>query len=229
MSVKIIAASAFLLAAAASHVTAQDASSLYVTGALGVSIPDSWESDLNVPTTFVITGDFDASPLVRFGIGHDYDGPLRVEVELSHRSLAFQNSFVALTGGVLDVNAGSTANVTALMVNGLYDFDLPGSDYVVYAGAGLGTAAVVVDLVRGPSNPTFVLSQGDYNALAAQLRLGVERGLANSMTLFADYTYFHVSQQEYTGANGANGSIQRPHSFDPIQSHELAVGVRYNF
>ncbi len=101
------------------------------------------------------------------------------------------------------------------MINGLYDFDLPATDYVVYIGAGLGVGHVDVDLQGGPAFPGFRFADGDHTALAGQSSLGVERGLANGMTVFADYTYLHVAEQEYDGFNTNLGSL-RPMPRPPI-------------
>lgn len=231
MSSKTLTAAALLLAASATHATAQNSSGFYATGALGASTPGSWDGSFDLRAlALTIDGLFDASPLARVAVGYAYNYTLRAEVELSFRRLAFQDdSNIGLPApfDILDADADSTINITALMVNGLYDFDLPSSDYTIYVGAGLGMASVEVDLTDGPDNQNFVITQGDYTALAGQLRLGVERGMANGVTPFADYTYFHVQEREYTGANGLGGNV--PQSFGQIQSHELAIGVRYAF
>ncbi len=176
--------------------------------------------------SLAIEGDFEAGPLVRIGGGIAHAGPLRTELELSYRHLDFSDTFVSsLTGVAIDAS-GDTA-VTAVMINGLYDFDLPTSDYAIYAGAGLGMAHVDVDLQRGPGDPGFQVINGTYTALAGQLRLGVERGLANGVAVFADYTYLRVTDQDFDGFNTFGGSLQQ--QFGPIQSHELAIGLRYGF
>ena len=113
------------------------------------------------------------------------------------------------------------------MVNGLYTMPIGSSDYVGYFGGGLGVAQVDVDLKRGPSNPNFVLSQGDYTSLAAQLRVGAERQLNNGVTVFTDYTYFHVADKNYTTFN-SNSGANDPQSLGSINSHEIAVGLRFS-
>ena len=71
------------------------------------------------------------------------------------------------------------------------------------------------------------MSQGDYTSLAAQLRVGAERQLNNGVTVFTDYTYFHVADKDYTGFNTSLGA-NTPQSFGSINSHEIAVGLRFS-
>jgi opacity protein-like surface antigen len=70
------------------------------------------------------------------------------------------------------------------------------------------------------------VSQGDYTSLAAQLRVGAERQLNNGVTVFTDYTYFHVADQNYLAFNTGFGAATQ--SFGSINSHEIAVGLRFS-
>jgi len=99
----------------------------------------------------------------------------------------------------------------------------------VSAGFGLGMASVDVDFRRGPDGlpPGFQLIEGSFTAPAAQLRLGAERELANGMRVFADYTYLYVTETEFDGYNDGLGDVEQ--IFSPLDSHEIAIGVRYGF
>ncbi len=200
---------------------------LYVSGAAGASISSSFEGNNEAPgQSLPFSGDFEAAGLVRIAVGNSFGSAIRAEVEMSYRGFEFEDNIIGSSGNPID-SAGS-ARTTALMVNALYDIPLGTSPYSIYVGGGLGTARVEVDLRRGPSNPTFVLTEGDFTALAGQLRLGAERELNNGMTVFADYSYFQVSEQRYTTFNSA-GVTFFEQDFGPIQSHELGIGIRMQF
>ena len=197
---------------------------LYFSGAIGASVAGDYEGDLTTVSPFPIWGDFDTSGALRLAVGSTFGSSFRGEAELSYRDMQFADE-AGVSGEILD-SVGNAA-ITALMVNGLYTMPIGSSGYVGYFGGGLGVAQVDVDFKRGPSMPTWVLSQGDYTSLAAQLRVGAERQLNNGVTVFTDYTYFHVADKDYTGVNGLSsaGTLQ---SFESINSHEIAVGLRFS-
>ena len=200
---------------------------LYFSGAIGASVAGDYEGDLNPNGTFRLPmrGDFDTSGALRLAVGSTFGSSFRGEAELSYRDMQFADEFTSSANGPED-SVGNAA-ITALMVNGLYTMPIGSSGYVGYFGGGLGVAQVDVDLKRGPSAPNFVLSQGDYTSLAAQLRVGAERQLNNGVTVFTDYTYFHVADKDYTSFNTGFGAAN-PQSFGSINSHEIAVGLRFS-
>ena len=197
---------------------------LYFSGAIGASVAGDFEGDLDPTTSFPIWGDFDTSGALRLAVGSTFGSSFRGEAELSYRDMQFADEYTS-THGPLD-SVGNAA-ITALMVNGLYTMPVGSSDYVGYFGGGLGVAQVDVDFKRGPNLPNFVLSQGDYTSLAAQLRVGAERQLNNGVTVFTDYTYFHVADKDYTTFN-TNSGANDSQSFGSINSHEIAVGLRFS-
>ena len=198
---------------------------LYFSGAIGASVAGDFEGDLDPNGTFRLPmrGDFDTSGALRLAVGSTFGSSFRGEAELSYRDMQFADE-VEDSIGPLD-SAGNAA-ITALMVNGLYTMPIGSSGYVGYFGGGLGVAQVDVDFKRGPDDPTHVLSQGDYTSLAAQLRVGAERQLNNGVTVFTDYTYFHVADKDYTTFNTDDPAL--PQSFGSINSHEIAVGLRFS-
>ena len=198
---------------------------LYFSGAIGASVAGDYEGDLTTVSPFPIWGDFDTSGALRLAVGSTFGSSFRGEAELSYRDMQFADEFTSSTTGPGD-SVGNAA-ITALMVNGLYTMPVGSSDYVGYFGGGLGVAQVDVDFKRGPNLPNFVLSQGDYTSLAAQLRVGAERQLKNGVTVFTDYTYFHVARKDYTTFNTIQGA-GAPQSFGSINSHEIAVGLRFS-
>lgn len=198
---------------------------LYVSGAVGASLQADYEGDLNTTLTNPTEGDFDTSGVFRLAVGSAFGSSFRGELEYSFRHMLFADDFNPSTGG--PANSVGDAGISALMVNGLYAMPIGSSGFVGYAGGGLGVAHVDVDFRRGPPNTGFVMSQGDYTSLAAQLRVGGEYELSNGMAVFADYTYFHVAQEDFDGFNTFSGAQQQ--SFGPINSHEIAVGLRFSF
>jgi hypothetical protein len=198
---------------------------LYFSGAIGASVAGDYEGDLNPNGTFRLPmwGDFDTSGALRLAVGSTFGSSFRGEAELSYRDMQFADEFVSVAGPADSVG---NAAITALMVNGLYTMPIGSSGYVGYFGGGLGVAQVDVDFKRGPNSPNFVLSQGDFTSLAAQLRVGAERQLNNGVTVFTDYTYFHVADQNYLAFNTGFGAATQ--SFGSINSHEIAVGLRFS-
>jgi hypothetical protein len=199
---------------------------LYFSGAIGASVAGDYEGDLNQSLTASrpIWGDFDTSGALRLAVGSTFGSSFRGEAELSYRDMQFADEIQEVNQSRDSVG---NAAITALMVNGLYTMPIGSSDYVGYFGGGLGVAQVDVDLKRGPNLPNFVISQGDYTSLAAQLRVGAERQLNNGVTVFTDYTYFHVADQNYLTFNTLSGADD-PQSFGSINSHEIAVGLRFS-
>lgn len=202
---------------------------LYFSGAIGASVAGDYEGDLDPGRNYPISGDFDTSGALRLAVGSTFGSSFRGEAELSYRDMQFADEFTDLANPAFSpIDSVGNAAITALMVNGLYTMPIGSSDYVGYFGGGLGVAQVDVDFKRGPSRPTFVLSQGDYTSLAAQLRVGAERQLNNGVTVFTDYTYFHVADKDYTSFNGLGGGSAATQSFGSINSHEIAVGLRFS-
>ena len=197
---------------------------LYFSGAIGASVAGDYELDLDQDRAFLKWGDFDTSGALRLAVGSTFGSSFRGEAELSYRDMQFADE-VEDSIGILD-SVGNAA-ITALMVNGLYTMPIGSSGYVGYFGGGLGVAQVDVDLRRGPTLPSWVMSQGDYTSLAAQLRVGAERQLNNGVTVFTDYTYFHVARKDYTTFNTLSGADDSQ-SFGSINSHEIAVGLRFS-
>ncbi|MCG3267361.1 outer membrane protein [Yoonia sp. I 8.24] len=200
-------------------------SDYYFTGAIGSSVGGNFEGYLG---SFDVEGTFDPSALVRLGAGYNISELFRVEVEVSYRRLAIGDEFERVSAGFL-LDSDGEAATTTFMLNGLYDIDLPTSTFDLYVGGGLGMASVDVDFRRGPDGlpPGFQLIEGSFTAPAAQLRLGAERELANGMRVFADYTYLYVTETEFDGYNDGLGDVEQ--IFSPLDSHEIAIGVRYGF
>ena len=196
---------------------------LYFSGAIGASVAGDFEGDLTGNSTLPFWGDFDTSGALRLAVGSTFGSSFRGEAELSYRDMQFADEIQEVNQSRDSVG---NAAITALMVNGLYTMPVGSSDYVGYFGGGLGVAQVDVDLKRGKGEPNFVLSQGDYTSLAAQLRVGAERQLNNGVTVFTDYTYFHVADQNYLAFSSGFGAATQ--SFGSINSHEIGVGLRFS-
>jgi opacity protein-like surface antigen len=182
---------------------------------------------LDTGNSFLLQGNFDTSGALRLAVGSTFGSSFRGEVELSCRDMQFADELLLINDSETADSKGDAA-ITAFMVNGLYSMPIGSSGYVGYFGGGLGVAQVHIDLQRGPISPDFVMIQGDYTSLAAQLRVGAERQLNNKMTLFTDYTYFHMPDKDFSGFNIFFG-VGAPQSFGPINSHEIAVGLRISF
>lgn len=160
-----------------------------------------------------INTSFDTGWLAAVAVGRDFAGPLRAEIEYSHR----QADIDSVTGSV--VNAAPpppflpfTGNITgdvaidALMINAYADTPL--SAFVLYAGLGVGVAF---------SDTTFDgIGKTDTN-FAFQLMAGAEYPVSPTVSLTAGYNLFVVEDIAF-----GNDNID-------VTSQAAVAGVRFKF
>ena len=180
---------------------------------------------------------WDAGIAVLGNIGWGFGNGLRLEGEVSYR----QNDVNTITGfGALGprlTNVGGQQQSMGLMVNTLYDFQIPSSPWVVpYLGVGLGVAwnnwsstrtrYVPADLQVNLSNTTTAFA---YQFIAgAAFPIGSVPGLA----ITAEYRFFGSLPTKVdgtlstysTGRTIASGSLKASNYNDMV-----LIGLRYNF
>ncbi len=184
---RILLAAAAVLLAGAGGASAQ---SFYVGAYGGVNY--GHESDVLVDGIGGINMATDIGYAVGGFVGYDFGNSFRVEGELAYR----RNALNEMSQGGLAMAMEGYVSSTALMVNGLYDFD-SGSALTPYIGGGVGVAqfsvrdAMFVDIPDTPTNQ-------DDTVFAYQFIAGVGYELSPTLTLFADYRLFGTMDPEFT-------------------------------
>ena len=167
------------------------------------------------PTTSA-DGEFDSGFMAGGAVGYAFTDNWSAELDYAYRSNDV--SSVSANGSTV-ANGGDYAS-TALMLNGFYRFD---TDWVIrpYVGAGLGYATEIdIDLEGGGSSGSW-----SGTAPAAQLMIGGEASLTDSLRAFAEFRYFRAFSPEMDAEEGgAVGSIEADYDH-----FGLLFGVNYAF
>ncbi|WP_170294814.1 OmpA family protein [Roseospira navarrensis] len=141
--------------------------------------------------------------------GYAFGNGLRAEVEGGHRRNTVDNWGGTGLDGDLSAWHG--------MVNLLYDIDT-GTGFTPFVGAGLGAAFVSIDA----DNRARGLSADDSDVgLAYQAMVGLGYSVTDSLSLSADYRFFHAVD---ITADAGSGGVS-----DSYMNHALVVGLRYAF
>jgi len=178
---------------------AQAAGDFYVSGNIG----GSWARDASIGQpggAASKTMTFNNGYLLVAAFDHKFDGGFRVESEWSYRKSDDDKYGTAAASG--DVKT------TALMVNGVYDFDT-GTGWAPYLGLGVGMANVNYQGSTLNASGT----DGAYQILA-----GVGVDLGSGVTLDLGYRYFDPNKVKMDGVYTSDNS-----------SHDVAVGLRFTF
>lgn len=139
-----------------------------------------------------VTGtDVDTGVIAGGAFGYDYAGsPWQAEVEYTYRS--------ADVTPAASLGIGGDYASTSLMVNGLYSFATNGA-LRPYVGAGIGFVTEVdLDIDAGPAAGEYE----DSGVFAAQVMVGADYALSDSVGLFGELRYFTAGSQTLEGASG---------------------------
>lgn len=171
-----------------------------------------------------------------FAIGRNLGNGLRVEAEVRQRTLNIDSSHRAGPVGGRSSEQFSVAGQlrsTTLMVNGLYDLPVSGA-FKPYLKGGLGVAhnASQAAINVSPTFASFGLPadfrsaypKGSDTSLAYAVGFGVAYDIAKDVSLDLGYQYINLGRAK-TGVD-SNGDV---FSFDKPASHEVTVGLRYQF
>ena len=171
-----------------------------------------------------------------FAIGRELGQGLRVEAELRQRTLDTDSSYRAGPVGGRTSEQFSVAGQlrsSTLMVNGLYDLPVSGA-FKPYLKAGLGVArnrseadinvTPTFAALGLPANYRSPYPKGSDTSLAYAFGFGVGYAITQDVTLDLGYQYINLGSAK-TGVD-MNGDV---FSFDKPASHEVTVGLRYQF
>lgn len=185
----------------------------YFAGGAGVVV--SQESDLpdSVIGTTKIHGE--TGFMIGGAAGYRFKRSMRAELELAYRRIGWRDG----ENNSNRVSMEGTANLTSLMGNFLFDFDL-GGPIRPYAGLGVGISILEGDEVS-VAGRRFSKISGD--ALAFQLIAGGAYRLSERIELTGDYRFQRTGRFEITDSANVKQEMS------PVQTHGFMLGMRYNF
>lgn len=180
--------------------------------------------------------DLQSGGVAGIAVGRSIGNGLRLEAELRYRDIDIDGSHRAgPTGGRSSEQFSVRGNLrsTTLMVNALYDLPVAGA-FKPYVKAGIGAARNVgnADINITPTFANFGLGadfrsaypEGTHTSLAYAVGAGVGYAITPQVTLDLAYQYINLGRAK-TGVD-RNGDVL---SFDKPASHDVTVGVRYQF
>jgi len=176
----------------------------------GALFPDS--SDMN-NLSLTADVDYDTGYGVGLLMGYDF-GEWRLDVEGSYRTSSVDTLNV---NSAPSTTSGGDLEVSALMINGYYDFEMPG-DVSPYLGAGIGVARVSLDGYT--SSGTLIVDDSD-TVFAGQLSAGVLYALNEQVSLDLGYRYMMTGDAEL---NAPSGKLETD-----ADNHLILVGVKFHF
>ena len=223
----------------------QEFSGWYLRGDVGMT--NQSIKSLNNPdpanVLFTQTGvGFDSSPLFDLGVGYQFNNWFRVDVTGQYRGRAnFHGSqfTTAFAGSALVDNYTGSKSETVVMANGYVDL---GTWWCVtpFIGAGIGTSYNRISGFRDDgviynggvlnNSVTFAGDAGKWN-FAWALHTGLAYKVSPNVTVELAYSYMNLGDAT-TGANtnfAGSAVPQNPWTMHDITSHDLKLGVRWNF
>ncbi len=140
-------------------------------------------------------------------LGYDFDGPLRLESEITYRENEIR------TGGGIAPQAGTSA----LMFNGFYDFSPFKNSFEIYFGAGIGAATAQLTTISLGQ----VLDESE-TVFAYQLEAGFGWNFRSNFNFSLGYRFFDTAEPEFVLSTG-------PRLRMDLENHEVIMKLRYRF
>lgn len=204
----------------------------YVSGFLGVSVPQNTDATFTVfgGDTFNDRVEFDPSINIGGTGGYDF-GFVRLEGELSYKrgeisTLTSTNLTSGATTRLVNVDGGLGA--LAMMFNCFFDLH-NGTPVTPYFGGGAGFAALHLDdtfgtIASGPSagTRTQLYSSDNDTVFAYQAGAGLDIALNRRLSLDLGYRYFGTAQANFNKNFNTETTLK-------FESHNAAVGIRVKF
>jgi opacity protein-like surface antigen len=179
---------------------------------------------------FIGIATFYPGPSWMGAVGYRIDN-FRIEGEYSY----FRNDFDKLTfftpgtttaSGPAQTSPGAYVDGRAIMFNAYYDIPINGSSLKPYIGGGLGFYNAHIVNLSPPGFGGFVANGFSPDRFAFQLRAGLNYAISRKFDIFLGYRYFQGNRFRYTIDNSSPPLVLRPNG---LESHNLELGVRYNF
>jgi opacity protein-like surface antigen len=216
------------------------ASSWYLRGDIGITNQQIKNltniQDVNNSVQNVGLG-FDSSGLFGLGIGYNWNEWLRFDLTGEYRSRAnFHGSQVITSGGntYTDEYSGSKSE-WLFLANAYVDLGTWGG-FTPFIGAGVGGARVTIHgfqdvcTVCAGGSVAFGDDHSQWN-FAWALHAGLAYKITKNTTFELAYRYVNLGDAQsgdlyaYDGTN----NIDNPMKFENLTSHDIKVGLRFNF
>jgi opacity protein-like surface antigen len=216
----------------------EEYSSWYLRGDIGITnqrVDDLTNiQDVNNSVRNIGLG-FDASPLFGIGVGYNFNDWLRFDVTGEYRSKAnFHGTQVIRSGGgtITDEYTASKSEWLFLL-NGYVDLGT-WNGFTPFVGAGVGFSRNTISSFQDVNTPRLGVAFGDDASkwnFAWALHGGLAYKVTKNFTVELAYRYVDlgdaVSGDLYTYLGG--NAIVNPMEFHRLTSHDIKLGVRFNF
>jgi len=187
----------------------------------------------------IVDHDFDSSPFIGFGIGvrhserfrFDFTGEYRGKSDFTGLDTYVDVSGPCPTGVCTNEHTGIKSE-WLFLANAFWDIGTY-RGITPYVGAGVGTAAVSLDGFKDVNLITNGLHWADDNTewnLAWALHAGISYEISSDVTFDLGYRFTYLGDGE-TGRYSTYGTTttQGPTKLQDIVSHDVMVGLRWNF
>ena len=216
---------------------AQQVRGLYLGGSLGVN----WMEDSDVtahlgPRSGTGSASFHDGFVAIGNIGWGFGNGIRAEFEMNYRQNELSNLSMSNAGFGPYTNTGRAFS-WGLMLNGYYDFNLPGWPVQPYIGAGVGTVTQNWDNIRvanRANSGNFEHIVGTNTVLAYQLILGLAIPVEAmpGLAFTAEYRALGALDGDrdayYYPGNGGPRIVGSADTTNGL-NQSVTVGLRYNF
>ncbi len=189
---------------------AYSAEGLYVSGNLGLAIPNNSDVTFSDSPGATLTVESNSGLALAGAIGYGLSNNVRLEAEVAYQKNDMDK--MKILGVGLDIN-GDTSSL-ALLLNGYYDFKNK-SAFTPFIGGGIGIAKVNMSDVTLFGLP--IGSSDDDTVFAYQVGAGVSYAVNEKVSIDVKYRYFATSDPEF-------GTSTMEYS-----SHNIYAGVRVAF
>jgi opacity protein-like surface antigen len=175
---------------------------------------------------------FDSAPLFGLGIGYNFNEWLRFDVTGEYRGKANFHGFDIGYNPAPhdDVYTGSKSELTFL-ANAYVDLGT-WSNFTPFVGAGVGISRNTISSFRDISTSFGSAAYADSASkwsFAWALYAGVGYKVTKNLTLELAYRYIDLGNAQSGNITNFAGVVGGPYEFNHITSHDLKLGLRFNF
>jgi opacity protein-like surface antigen len=185
----------------------------------------------------IIDKNFEAGMLFGLGFGYKWNNWLRFDITGEYRGeTGFHGMDIYTDGGPRFNNYTAKKSEWLYLANIYADLGTWGG-VTPFVGAGIGFARVGIHSFRdagidGFGAPTLAYAESDYKwNIAYAFHAGLAYQVTNNFTIELAYRYVYLGDGQsgdiiaYDGTN----NIRNPMIFRDIDSHDLKLGIRYQF
>ena len=214
----------------------EEFSSWYLRGDIGFSTQSvrslSNRNYANYNSVVNVDRSFDSAPLFGIGIGYNYNEWLRLDVTGEYRGKANFHGFdIGYNPGPNDdVYSGSKSELTFL-ANAYVDLGT-WSNFTPFVGAGVGISRNTISSFYDTSASFRSAAYADAASkwsFAWALYAGVGYKVTKNVTVELAYRYIDLGNAQSGNITNFAGVVGGPYEFNHLTSHDLKLGLRFNF